>query len=189
MGFLDILFGRGKPKPARQDALFDILSAHVSLTTRHNVHPDGRAGLCLRPVSSSFFQTLDRDVRDLLQISARETETGVRVADDPYGYRWVILEDPDFEDLVTTIHMTSDLVADHGFADRLLAAAFKFRADGKEVYWIYNYRRGTFYPFVPITGKKARDNQQELRLSALMERSMPMEKELGQWYPLWDLPV
>lgn len=189
MGLLDIIFGKGQPKPAKRDALFEILSAQVTLATRHNILPQGRAGLCLRPVSSSFFQTLDRDVRDLLKISAGETHTEVRVADDPYGYRWVVLEDPHFEDIVTTIHMTSDMVADHGFADRLLAAAFRFRSEERDMYWVYNYRRGAFYPFIPIAGKKDRDNQQELRMAAIMEQEMTIEKQLDQWYALWDLPV
>jgi hypothetical protein len=111
------------------------------------------------------------------------------VKDDSYGYRWVVLEDQDFEDLVTTIHMVAGMVAEHGFSDRLLAAAFKFRSNDRDVYWVYNFRRGTFYPFVPLPGRQARENQEEIRLSALLERDLKIEKNLDQWYPLWDLPV
>ena len=44
---------------------------------------------------------------------------------------------------------------------------FAFRDEqGKPLYWIYNYKRGAFYPFVPSGGEQQRDNERELRLKA-----------------------
>ncbi|WP_423782934.1 PspA-associated protein PspAB [Ferrimicrobium acidiphilum] len=34
------------------------------------------------------------------------------------------------------------------------------------VYWVYLYKRGTFYPFVPV-GHERRDNERELSLKAV----------------------
>ena len=59
---------------------------------------------------------------------------------------------------------------------------------GKAIYWIYNYKRGTFYPFVP-TGKQERDSEREFRLKAQMADELPLEQEVGRDLPLWDIPL
>ena len=41
-----------------------------------------------------------------------------------------------------------------GYGDRLLAAVFAFEEKGKPIYFIYNFKRGGFYPFVPAPGDK-----------------------------------
>jgi hypothetical protein len=100
----------------------------------------------------------------------------------------VVLDDPDFEDLVSTIHLVSETVADHGFADRILAAAFSFEYQRQNAYWIYNYKSGKFYPFVP-SGERDRDNATEMRLGEVMkEQKLPVERRLESWYALWGIP-
>jgi hypothetical protein len=99
-----------------------------------------------------------------------------------------VLDDPDFEDLVTTIHLVGETITEHGFADRLLAAVFRFDFRGSRAYWIYNIKRGSFYPFV-IAGERDRDNAAEMRLSAVMEEEqIPVERDLERWYALWGIP-
>ena len=66
---------------------------------------------------------------------------------DEFGYEWLTLTDPDFEDLVTTIHVTAQSMTDDGFGEQLLCALFGFEPGN--VRFIYNFKRGTFYPFVP----------------------------------------
>jgi hypothetical protein len=60
------------------------------------------------------------------------------------------------------------------------------------MYWIYNYKRGTFFPFVPMVSTtdklRQRNNPEELRLAAAMDKELPMEPEKERWYPVWDLP-
>ena len=77
-----------------------------------------------------------------------------------------------------------------GYGDRILAAVFAFRDEaGKPVYWIYNYKRGAFYPFVPAGGEQRRDNERELRLKAQLEKDLPMEPDMARWFPLWGVPL
>src|SRR4029077_18505587 len=66
----------------------------------------------------------------------------------------------------------------------------------KPLYWIYNYKRGMFYPFAPAGGKtgagasaQQRDNERELRLKAQIGADLPLEPELERWFPLWGVPV
>jgi hypothetical protein len=54
---------------------------------------------------------------------------------------------------------------------------------------IYNFKRGSFYPFVPAKGEQARDNERELRLKAQLGNELPFEEEIGRWFPLWDVPL
>ena len=66
---------------------------------------------------------------------------------------------------------------------------FAFRdAKDKPVYWIYNYKRGAFYPFVPAGGEQQRDSERELRLKAQIGAELPVEAELERWFPLWGHP-
>ena len=127
-------------------------------------------------------------MRSLLRVSGHDSGTRSEIRDDSYGTRWVILDDRDFEDLVSTIHLVSETICDHGFSDRLLAAVFKFEFERKRAYWIYNYKRGSFYPLV-LSGEEQRDNAAEMRLGAIMEEEkIPVEKALEQWYALWGIP-
>lgn len=189
MKWLDIMLGRTKPVKSSVENLFSISTAQISLAATFDTNPTGRAGITFKPVEASDFDAAEKELRGLLEITEKETQTKCRIVKDKYGYVWVLLLDKGFEELVAAMHMTSVTLGEHGFADQLLAAAFQFAdSHGREVYWIYNYKRGYFYPFVPLPGQK-RDNSYELRLSALMEKEMPMEPELERWYPLWDVPL
>ena len=189
MGFLDALFGRSKPVKAQTEKLFAIATAAVTLETRWGMKPSGKGAVVFKPLSSSYFAETEREVDGLLALAARDQGSTVRRHADDLGYQWVIVEDPDFEDLVAAIHMVTLTLGERGFRDQLLAAVFRF--DGGSagpVYWLYNYKRGSFYPFVP-RGTNERDNAEELRLGAVMERELPMEKNPAQWYALWGIPI
>jgi hypothetical protein len=70
----------------------------------------------------------------------------------------------------------------------LPAAVFALKFVGKRVYWVYNIKRGYFYPFVPA-GEQQRDNAAEMRLGAVMEEEgIPVERSLERWYALWGIP-
>ena len=188
MGLLSTLFGRNRLKKPNRERFFSIVTAADSLQGRTDLRTTDFAGIVFNPVESSFFDNLDSELRNLLRISGHATGTRFEVKDDSYGTRWVVLDDRDFEDLVTTIHLVSETIYDHGFADRLLAAVFRVEHDRRDAYWIYNYKRGSFHPMVP-SGEKQRDNAAEMRLGAAMEaEKIPVEKSLENWYALWGIP-
>ena len=188
MGLLGVLFGRGKLRKPDRERVFSIVTAAFSLQGRTDLRPSELAGIVFNPVESTFFDNLDSELRDLLRISGRSTGTRFEIKDDSYGTRWIVLDDRDFEDLVSTIHLVSETIYEHGFAARLLASVFKFQFDRGDAYWIYNYKRGTFYPLI-LSGDRQRDNAAEMRLGAVMEEEkIPVEKSLEQWYALWGIP-
>ena len=73
------------------------------------------------------------------------------------------------------------------FGTQFLAAVYRFRGDAT-VYWIYNFKLGSYYPFVPAGGQQ-RDASREFRLRSLMEKELPLEKDEAKWYPMWGLPL
>ena len=114
--------------------------------------------------------------------------------EDAYGYRWLLLDDPGLEDLVTRVHVVNTTLTEAGWGAQLLCSVFRFvpgpEADtsAKALFLVYLYKRGTFYPFAP-DGKEHRDTEYELRIQAVLGSDLPVESDLTRWFPLWDLPV
>ena len=100
----------------------------------------------------------------------------------------VIIHDPDLEDLVTTIHTVASELTAKGFGPQLLAAVFRFSGGEHPVYWVYGFKRGAFWPFVPA-GDQTRDNATELELKAKLENELPIEPDLTRWLALFDAPL
>ena len=186
MKLLDALLSRSRPVKSRLEPLFSMATASVTLTVQLGLEPEGRAGICLRPVDSSVFGRAREELRAMI---TGEGGTRLQFEHDKHGFLWVILENAQVEDLVAAMHMSSLTLQDLGFAEQLLAAVFRFRKDTAPVFWIYNYKRGRFYPMVPAPGDQQRDNAAELRLHSLLEHELPMEQAQERWYPLWDMPV
>jgi hypothetical protein len=68
---------------------------------------------------------------------------------------------------------------------------FAFKdAQAQPIYFIYNYKRGYWYPFVPLAGgQQERNTERELQLKAQMAEDLPIEPELERWFPLWGIPI
>ncbi len=191
MGFLDILRGkRDLKQPVPSDRVFAMTTAQVKLEMELGLKSVGKAGIVFQPLATADFESIVRDMEELVRSSGEETGTTIETSDDEFGYRWMVLVDEDFEDLVVGINAVSTALEAGGYGDRVLAAVFGFRDErGKPVYWIYNYKRGAFYPFVPASGQQQRDNERELRLKAQIGADLPVEAELERWFPLWGIPI
>ncbi len=188
MGFLDILRGKRELKQPAADRLFAMSTAYVKLDLELELRTSGKAAIVFQPLATADFDEILKETEQLLHGSAEETGTRVESHDDEHGYRWVILRDPEFEDLVVSLNTVSTQLQGGGYGDRLLAAVFSFERERKPVYFIYNFKRGTFYPFVPV-GKERRDTEGELRLMAQLRSELPLEEELDRRLPLWEIPL
>ncbi|MDP9386298.1 MAG: hypothetical protein M3P50_13930 [Actinomycetota bacterium] len=191
MGLFDVITGKRKLKqPAPTDRVFAMSTAAVTLELELGLKSSGKAGIVFQPLATADFDQIVRDMEEVVRGTGEETGTTVTREDDAFGYRWMVLADPDFEDVVVGINAVSTALEAGGYGDRLLAAVFAFRDEaGKPVYWIYNYKRGAFYPFVPSGGEQQRDNERELRLRAQIGAELPVEPELERWFPLWGIPI
>lgn len=191
MTFWDVVFGRDTPKKWQPDALFALPSAAVSLETGPGWRFAGRGGVCLKRVDGPDFRDALTELDGVIDLAAKEFGGQVERLDDDYGFRWYVLSDPDISDLVNGLHAVATVAGEHGFDGQLLAAVVRFDdgvAGSGPAYLIYNYKRGSFYAFVP-TKAKDRDTASELRVQATLLGEIPWEKDLTRWYPLWDSPV
>src|SRR3954463_8415353 len=100
MGLFDALLGRRKvARPAKTDRLFAITTAYVTLQTSFDVNSRGSAALVFQPLATADFAQILRDTEEIVRATGSETGTTVTTSDDEFGYRWVVLRDPDVDDL------------------------------------------------------------------------------------------
>jgi hypothetical protein len=193
MGFLDSILGRSKPVQANLDALFALPSAAITLQTEAGFVPSTQAGVCFKPVLEASFENMQGDMSQLLGMLKSQHELEIKEQDDTLGYHWMVITEPQVEDLVSNVHLINSSLQEAGFGPQLLCSVFGFtsapeRPAKQTVYLIYLYKRGTFYPFAPLTGEK-RDNALELRLKGLMAKDLHVEGDLTRWFPVWGVPV
>ena len=190
MGLFNILTGRSTVKgPAARERLFAITTAYVTLETSYEIRSSGVAGIAVQALSNADFQSMLKDTEEVVKATAGDFEATVESRDDNYGFRWVIVRTPAVEDLVVAINGVSSSVEAAGYGERLLCAVFAFKdSSGAAINFIYNYKRGSWYPFVPAAGDKERNNERELQLKAQIGGELPIEPELERWFPLWGVP-
>lgn len=174
---------------ADADDLFGMSTAYVTMEADLGYEPTGEAALCFSDVDSTDFRETVEEVRQILA-TTEEDGTVADFHEDQHGTQWIVVTADDFEDLVTSVHFGADTLIEGRYGSRLLAALFAFegtdRADeaGQRVYWVYSFRRGAYYPFVP-TGTSSRDERVELKLSSVLDGELDVEDDRGYWYPLW----
>jgi hypothetical protein len=191
VGFLDVLTGRRKLAQPAPDRLFAISTAYVTMQTGLGINSRGAAAIVFQPLATADFDAIVRDMEEVVRATASDSGTVVTSSDDSYGFRWLVLRGGDFDDLVVGINAVSSALEAGGYGERVLCAVFAFEdARKRPVYWIYNYKRGAFYPFAPAPGAdERRDNERELVLKAQIGRELPVEQELERWFPLWGTPI
>jgi hypothetical protein len=115
---------------------------------------------------------------------------------DSFDYGWLLLDDPDLDELVTKIHMANSTLQDNGWGPQLLCSVFGFvpgpdaPEDARPFRLVYLFKRGTFYPFAPVDAEKERrDTELELRIRTMVGADLPFESDLARWFPMWDMPV
>jgi hypothetical protein len=195
MGLRDILWGRHEVKGPAPDKLFAITTAWVTLESAHSINPAGRAAIVFQALATSEFEATIKEMEEVVTATGGESGTTVSTQDDSYGYRWMVLHNPEgkpsVEDLAVGINAVASSIETAGFGPRLLCAVFAFTdAKGRPIYFIYNYKRGAWYPFVPEQGaKQERDTERELQIKAQLGEELPLEPEIERWFPLWGIPI
>ena len=191
MGLRDVLFGRKKLKEPAQERLFAISTARITLETDLDLKPAGAAGVCFKSLSAGEFVRAENELQQLLDAVGNESSSKVERKSDELGFEWLVVHDSDFEGLVATVHLIASELESRGFGPQLLAAAFPFEGKFKEgrAYWIYGFKQGAFWPFVPTGKDQERDNAEELELKAKLEPEMPIEQDLSRWFALFNAPV
>ena len=131
---------------------------------------------------------------------------GVKIHEesDSYGYRWAVIADDDFGDLINEVHVVNTTLEDHGWGPQLLCSVFAFAADRRR-----GVRPGSRYgarrwpaptsststsggPSIPSSPSRRRNGgtpSRERLLQVTLATDLAMEPDLERWFPLWGLPV
>ena len=188
MGLRDVLFGKKKLEEPREDRLFALTTAAVTLDTELGLKSAGAGAIAFKPQSSGDFRSAFDDIDKLVDAIAHQSGSTIERKSDEYGYDWIVIHDDQLEDIVGAMHALAAELTAQGFGSQLLAAIFSFKGGQHPVYWIYGFKRGAFWPFVPV-GDQKRDNAYELELKAKLEPELPVEQDLTRWLALFDAPV
>ncbi len=150
MALRDVLFGRKKLTEPSDDRLFAFTTAAVTLQTELGLITAGAAAVAFKPLSSGEFAARSTTSTSCIDAAAQQCGSQIERKTDDFGFDWMVVHDPDLEDLVTPRTRWRPELTAQGFGAQLLAAAFPFEGGEHPVYWIYGFKRGAFWPFVPI---------------------------------------
>ena len=188
MGLLDRfrrLFGSQAASDATRaadpDDLFQLTAASITMDVDLDYEPGETGGLVFSAIDSTDFRSALSDVAAVL-----EGDGWSSVHEDDHGSTWAVATRESFEELVADLYVAADTLEERGYGNRLLAAVFHFEpaADGTDVYWVYSFRRGSFYPFAPV-GTADREDSLEVKLQSVMDDELDVEEDSAYWYPLW----
>jgi hypothetical protein len=188
MSFLDDLMGRTRMPKVQEDRIFAITTAAVTLQAAGGLDPSKRAGVLFRRLPPGRFSHASEELHRLLDLEGKEGAFTINDSTDQFGFQWLIVSGEDFQAIVAALHAVAQTLLEEGYGDLLVACVFRFDQQARPIYWIYEYKRGAFYPFVP-SGSHTRDNAEEFRQASIAAKELPVEPDQGCWYPLWDLPV
>ena len=188
MSFLDTLLGRTKPVAPKLDNLFSLPGAALTLEAGTDFRPTGTGSVCFRSAEGRAFSDIEKEVRELLDMG--ENKKPVETSRDSFGFTWLVCHHDagDPEGLVTDLHAVNSSLELGGFGPQLLCTIMAFRdAQNRSLGLVYLYKRGTFYPFAPLSGER-RDNALELQIRGTLGADLKIEPELGRWFPVWGAP-
>ena len=113
---LDALTGRHTVKGPAPDRLFAITTAYVTLQSEHQIEPTGKAAIVFQALATSDFEGTLREMEEVVTATGGESGTSVATQDDSYGYRWMVLRNPQgapsVEDLAVGINAVAELDRD-----------------------------------------------------------------------------
>ncbi len=204
MSFWRALMGRSKPVKPDLDALFGLPTAALTLRAGVGLTATGSGSVAFRASEGAAFADVERDVTALLNAGDGPP---VEQTTDDYGYTWLVvragaaegvdpdgqlpggeLVDTDITGLVTDLHAVNSTLEANGYGPSLLCSLVGFTdGAGRSVGLVYLYKRGTFYPFAPKSGKQ-RDNALELQVEAAVGDDLPLEKDRSRWFPVYGAP-
>jgi hypothetical protein len=189
VGLRDVLFGKKKLAEPARERLFALVTAGVTLETELGLRTAGAGAICFKPLSAGDFERVRSEVEELVSSVAADCGAKLERSEDSFGYQWIVVRDPDLEDQVAAVHSVAAGLEEQGFGPQLLAAVFRFEGGRDPVYFIYGYKRGAFWPFVPRGEGQERDNARELELKAKLENELPIEQDLPRRFGVFDAPL
>ena len=190
MGFLDILTGKRKLKAPAESRLFAMSTAAITLEMNMELHSAEKAAIVFQPLATADFSAIVTDMEEVLRGTGEDTGTTVERTDDSFGYRWMVLGDDEFEDLVVGVNVVSQALA--GRRLRRADPVRRVRLPGRrrQARLLDLQLQARLLLPVRARGRRAAPRQRaRAALKAQIGTELPVEPELERWFPLWGIPI
>ena len=186
----------GRNKKTLWEAMSSIIRSKGYLL-KYSIQINNQTGVLLSPSKHSFFDDLKKNINSIISEGRASSKTRFNTVKDKFGYVWVLIEDDDFEELISTTYTIVNAVSQIVKSDTVIGSILKLDLDNSNLldvyqqvescYLIFNSDLLGYYPFVPLNEDRLSslelDIQDILKLSDLEAIS-----DINKWYGVSDIP-
>tara|TARA_B100000424_G_scaffold265707_1_gene255739 strand:- start:8 stop:583 length:576 start_codon:yes stop_codon:yes gene_type:complete len=181
--FLDDLWGN-----------FQIILDEIS-NSKSRINLLDKSGILISDhTNNDFTKNIRKNIKEILNEGESATKTLVDVIDDSSDMYWLILEDLNSNDLLSSLYTCINaLNANHSLSNilALVIPLELFLEESKEkIYLIYRVDTKSFYPFSPNSDDEKirnKDNEKDL-YNYLVRRKVNLENTEKKWLGIWGIP-
>ena len=144
--------------------------------------------------NNDFTKNIKKNIKEILNEGESATKTLVDVIDDSSDMYWLILEDLNSNDLLSSLYTCINALNANDSLSNILALVIPLELlleDTKEkIYLIYRVDTKSFYPFSPNSDDEKirnKDNEKDL-YNYLIRRKINLENTEKKWLGIWGIP-
>ena len=144
--------------------------------------------------NNDFTKNIKKNIKEILNEGESATKTLVDVIDDSSDMYWLILEDLNSYDLLSSLYTCINALNANDSLSNILALVIPLELlleETKEkIYLIYRVDTKSFYPFSPNSDDEKirnKDNEKDL-YNYLIRRKVNLENTEKKWLGIWGIP-
>lgn len=181
--FLDDLWGN-----------FQIILDEIS-NSKSRINLLDKSGILIsNHTNNDFTKNIKKNIKEILNEGESATKTLVDVIDDSSDMYWLILEDLNSNDLLSSLYTCINALNANDSLSNILALVIPLELlleETKEkIYLIYRVDTKSFYPFSPNSDNEKirnKDNEKDL-YNYLIRRKVNLENTEKKWLGIWGIP-
>ena len=186
---------RGKKK-SLWEAMSSILRSYDYLL-KYSIQVNHQTGVLLSPSEHSFFDHLGTNIDNIITDGISSSKTRFDIVKDNFGTVWILINDEDFEELISTTYTIVNAVSRVVNPDNVIGSVLKLDLQNSNLldvykqveggYLIFNSDLLGYYPFVPL--KEERISSLELDLQDILKSSgLETISDMNNWYGISGIP-
>jgi len=181
--FLDDLWGN-----------FQIILDEIS-NSKSRINLLDKSGILISDhTNNDFTKNIKKNIKEILNEGESATKTLVDVIDDSSDMYWLILEDLNSNDLLSSLYTCINALNANNSLSNILALVipleFLLEETKEKIYLIYRVDTKSFYPFSPNSDDEKirnKDNEKDL-YNYLIRRKVNLENTEKKWLGIWGIP-
>jgi|TARA_B000000565_G_scaffold42506_1_gene28306 hypothetical protein len=181
--FLDDLWGN-----------FQIILDEIS-NSKSRINLLDKSGILISDhTNNDFTKNIKKNIKEILNEGESATKTLVDVIDDSSDMYWLILEDLNSNDLLSSLYTCINALNANDSLSNILALVipleFLLEETKEKIYLIYRVDTKSFYPFSPNSDDEKirnKDNEKDL-YNYLIRRKVNLENTEKKWLGIWGIP-